>query len=280
MTDQLDGAILANSSGPAMSRRAVMSSLSAAALGLTASRLAAQTGREHAVVELRQYKIVRGARDRMIALFERELLEGQEALGMRLIGQFRDLDDPDRFTWIRAFRNMAARQAALDAFYSGPIWLAHRGEANPLLVDNDNVLLLRPAGAQSGFRPMPRPANGEGGAGLVVATIHYLWKDPAEGFSDFFDTRLRPALVQAGLSPLAAFVPEAEPNSFPRLPVRQGERVFVWFARASDQADYDRRRAMLHAAPGWPALAAMLHDFEEREAQVLRLAPTPRSRLR
>lgn len=96
------------------------------------------------VLELRQYKIVPGRRDEMIDVFERWFVESQEADGMRLYGQFRDRDDPDRFTWIRGFPDMSARRRSLNAFYSGPVWLAHRDEANPLLLDNDNVLLLKP----------------------------------------------------------------------------------------------------------------------------------------
>lgn len=269
----------ASASAWAMSRRAAVTFLAGGALGLSPSRLVAQSGEGHPVVELRQYKIVPGARDRMITLFEREFVESQEALGMRLIGQFRDLDDPDRFTWIRAFPSMAARAVALNAFYFGPVWQAHRSEANPLLADNDNVLLLQSA-AEAGFPPALRRAGGEAAAGMVVATIHYLWKGAGEGFAAFFRDRLTPALMQAGMPPLAAFVPEAAPNNFPRLPVRQGEKLFVWFTRGVDQADYDRRRSALLALAAWPDLAAELDDFEERSAQVLRLAPTPRSRLR
>ncbi len=61
-------------------------------------------------------------------------------------GQFADLDDPDRFVWIRGFDDMAAREKTLSEFYFGPVWQAHRDEANPMLVDNDNVLLMRNPG--------------------------------------------------------------------------------------------------------------------------------------
>jgi quinol monooxygenase YgiN len=114
----------------------------------------------HPVIELRQYKIVAGKRDALIDLFERHFVDSQEALGNRLVGQFRDLDDPNRFTWIRAFEDMDHRGKALTDFYFGPVWQAHRAEANPLLDDNDNVLLLRPAQAGSGFGP-PRGARAE-----------------------------------------------------------------------------------------------------------------------
>src|SRR3984893_15148237 len=127
-----------------------------------------------AVVELRQYTLHAGKRDVLIDLFDREFVESQEALGMKLIGQFRDVDDPDRFVWLRGFRDMATRAAGLKAFYGGPVWKGHREPANDTMLDSDNVWLLHPAQPGSGFsggvdaRP-PRGTNGDG-SGLVVAT--------------------------------------------------------------------------------------------------------------
>src|SRR5215510_9567490 len=82
------------------------------------------------VVELRQYTLRPGKRDTLIDLFERELVEAQEAVGMKIIGQFRDLDDPDRFVWLRGFPDMSTRGRALEAFYDGPVWARHRVAAN------------------------------------------------------------------------------------------------------------------------------------------------------
>ena len=72
------------------------------------------------VVELRQYTLRPGQRDVLIDLFDRELVESQEAAGMTIVGQFRDLDDPDRFVWIRGFPSMPSRARALCAFQTGP----------------------------------------------------------------------------------------------------------------------------------------------------------------
>ncbi|WP_343640113.1 NIPSNAP family protein [Roseateles sp.] len=93
---------------------------------------------DHPIYELRQYKIAKGQRERFMRLFDEAFVDSQEAVGMRLYGQFADLDDQDRFVWIRGFDDMASRQRALTEFYTGPVWQARRGEANPLLVDNDN----------------------------------------------------------------------------------------------------------------------------------------------
>ncbi|QNA82792.1 NIPSNAP family protein [Sphingomonas sp. So64.6b] len=248
---------------------------------LSSGAIAADAPTTQKVIELRQYKILKGRRDAMIALFEREFVESQEALGMRIIGQFRDLNDPDRFIWVREFESMAARATALNAFYFGPVWQAHRDAANALLDDNDNVLLLHPAAAGFGFGPLTRPVMAGGPAGLVIATIHYLWKDAGEGFGSFFQERMQPALTTAGLPVLSAYVPEREPNNFPRLPVRQSEKLFVWFTRVPDAAAYNEAMARLRANKLWHATTGpALDDFEERAAQILRLAPASRSTLR
>jgi hypothetical protein len=44
------------------------------------------------VVELRQYTLHPGRRGELVALFERELVETQEAAGIRVLGQFEDME--------------------------------------------------------------------------------------------------------------------------------------------------------------------------------------------
>ena len=106
------------------------------------------------VVELRQYTLRPGGRDVLVELFDREFVESQEALGMEIVGQFRDLDRPDRFVWLRGFPDMVRRRQALAAFYGGPVWQAHGPAANATMLDSDDVLLLRPA-TPVGFAPLP-----------------------------------------------------------------------------------------------------------------------------
>src|ERR1700749_3104330 len=134
------------------------------------------------VVELRQYTLRPGQRDVLIDLFDREFVESQEADGMAIVGQFRDLDDPDRFTWIRGFASMPARARALARFYGGPAWKAHSARANATMIDSDNVLLLRPATARSGFPPpvSARPPRRQAAAthapaapSRVLVTLYY-----------------------------------------------------------------------------------------------------------
>lgn len=237
-----------------------------------------------AVLELRQYTLKPGQRDVLIDLFEREFVESQEAVRITLVGQFRDLDEPDRFVWIRGFPDMASRADALQAFYGGPVWQAHRETANATMIDSDNVLLLRPTRAGGGFaRPtasrapigsMARPAS------RVLATIYSFAAAPGTDFSRFFDIEIAPTLAQAGAQPVARLETESAENTFPRLPVRTGEHVFVWLARFESAAALDAFDAHLAASPRWRALS---HELESRldappERRVLE--PTARSRLR
>ena len=92
---------------------------------------------------------------------------------------------------------------------------------------------------------------------------------------------MTPELIAAGLPVLGAYVAENAPNTFPRLPVRQHEKVFVWFTRAMSAADHAAAHRRLLARAAWRnRVAPALADYEERGAQVLRLAPTLRSALR
>ncbi|HXD78126.1 MAG TPA: hypothetical protein VN616_09990, partial [Puia sp.] len=96
------------------------------------------------LIELRDYLIKPGDRDRFIAYFEANFIGSQDVLGGSVLGQYRVKDHADNFCWVRGFRNMASRSAFLPGFYYGPFWKQHRNVANGMLVNNDNVYLLRP----------------------------------------------------------------------------------------------------------------------------------------
>ncbi|MEU0794930.1 NIPSNAP family protein [Amycolatopsis sp. NPDC005961] len=152
------------------------------------------------VLELRRYTLHPGRRDELIALFEREFVSPQEAVGAHLFGLFRTPSSPDEFVWLRGFSSLAARADALSAFYTGPVWRRFRDEANATMVDSDNVLLLRPV--RRGLTSPPP------GSGLYVS-------------------------FEASPSAFAVFETEPAPNNFPQLPVRTDGPFTVSFSRES-----------------------------------------------
>lgn len=240
---------------------------------------------EDAVIELRQYRMNPGRRDDLNELFEREFIESQEGVGMHVIGQFRDLDDADRYTWVRGFPNHALRTASLNAFYFGPTWKQHREAANATLLDNDDVLLLKPARPGSGFAPAARVREPVGSRAhseeVVIAGLCALNAPAEHGFTARFERELAPLLSEGGAQLLATYITDASPNGFPRLPVREGEHMLAWFVRYPDEASQREHSARLDADPRWRAALAdaMLGELKQAP-QRLRLSPTARSELR
>jgi len=236
------------------------------------------------IVELRQYTLHPGKRDFLIDLFDREFIESQEILGMYVIGQFRDLDNPNRFVWLRGFGNMSERAEGLTAFYNGPVWKANRDAANATMIDSDNVLLLRPARPTSGFslgNHRPPYGSNDVSEALVVATIYYLDGTAVDEFTDFFGRALKPVLMDTGASVLAYFVTESSANNFPALPVREGENVFVYLSGFGDEAAYEDHLAALLRSQHWRTeVSQELTRRLKKIPEVLRLTPTARSQLR
>lgn len=179
---------------------------------------------------------------------------------------------------------MSTRAQALNAFYGGPVWKAYREAANATMVDSDNVLLLRPARPASGFSlensDRPPPGANKVSKGLVVATIYYFDAPAGANFVDFFERALKPVLTDASASILAYFVTESSANTFPALPVREGEHVFVWFSRFRDQAAYEYYVAALAQSRCWlDEVSKKLARRLKGSPEVLKLSPTARSQL-
>ncbi|HEY4307490.1 MAG TPA: NIPSNAP family protein [Gemmatimonadaceae bacterium] len=237
------------------------------------------------IVELRQYTLHPHRRDDLIDMFDAHFVEPQEAAGMAIIGQFRNLDDPNKFVWLRGFPSMEVRARGLAEFYGGPEWKSRRNAANETIIDNDNVLLLRPVHPTSAFalndEPRAPTSARQPGHGIVVATIYHI--DPTDAkerdFIDFFEQTMTPLLVAAGAPVIATFVPERSANNFPGLPIREGEHVFVWFSRFPSAAAFEHFQHTLGDMPRWRDSVAVELSSKVREPQTLRLSPTARSRL-
>lgn len=232
-----------------------------------------------AVVDLRQYTLVPGRRDTLIDLFDSYFVDGQEAVGMQVIGQFRDLDDPDRFVWLRGFESMAVRGEALPAFYYGPVWRAHSEAANATMIDSDDALLLEPTYLGPGYPTFGARQEHRTADSQVGITVAYLAGPPTAADRALAEI-VTAELTGAGSELVAEFVTHAAENNFTALPLRE-ENVLVWVTRFADPEAATRHRARLDSSPRWnDALAQLAERGNGLPMQQLRLQPTPASRLR
>lgn len=237
------------------------------------------------ITELRRYRLYPEKREDLISLFDREFVETQEEVGMHVVGQFRDIDHPDAFVWLRAFANMEARAAALQAFYGGPVWSKHGAQANTAMRNSDNVLLLKPwaIGTALPTSKGRRPAPGDIAVpcSLFVCSICYLKPSGEEAFGDFFEQKVKPELLAAGAEIVGVMVSVHTPNTWPRLPVREGENVFIWLTRFSSIGDYSIYTGRLAQSGTWrDVIAPELDMLLWRPIEISRLSPTSRSGLR
>jgi len=101
---------------------------------------------ESPILEIRQYRVVPGARARFATFLRDRTLAEQLRLGMTIHGPFDDLDDDNILTWFRGFPGLVERDRRKAAFYQGEYWLNElQDEAFSMIEDYSNVMLVTPA---------------------------------------------------------------------------------------------------------------------------------------
>ncbi len=223
-------------------------------------------------VELRVYTTQPGKRDRFLEYFQEHYLESQEVFGMRIWGQFQDLETPTHFVWIRGYQTMESRKDGLMGFYMSPVWRETGDEVRAMLASAAlNVHFLEPVSATDGFDENLRrpalvsevPADHE--SGIIVAQIFDADTTPASEIA----TQLQDVVIRAfearGAVSLGLFQTSDEPNNVPQLPFIEDQQVVVWFASFESRQSFD------------DAIAAVQPPLEPKQTLILK--PGERSRL-
>jgi hypothetical protein len=84
-----------------------------------------KTGRGGSMlVEVRRYRLHPGRRDEFVDWFESTVVPEMERHGMRILGSFVDVEDPDVFVYLRGYRDDDERSRQIEAFYQSPRWLS------------------------------------------------------------------------------------------------------------------------------------------------------------
>ena len=180
------------------------------------------------VVELRNYLLKPGTRTRFTDYFEDHFIDSQASLGAYVLGHFRIDGENDKFFWIRGFEDMETRLRCLRAFYEeGEVWKEFGPGANDMLLDSDNVYLLRPL---SGSLSCDEFANLKG---IIVVEFYFANLNQLEQLTD---------LIQAECAALQSkptlLISEMTTNDFPRLPVIQDRNLLVSIGTYGDKSDY------------------------------------------
>ncbi|MBA3874538.1 MAG: NIPSNAP family protein, partial [Anaerolineae bacterium] len=188
------------------------------------------------VFEIRNYLLQPHMREHFIDYFEANFITTQTAVNMHVLGQFRLLGEPDHYVWIRGFTDMQSRSDGLQGFYEGPVWKKHRTTTNSMIIDSDNVHLLRPLDAnldltcgQSAKTVATALADSSISphTGLIAIDIYQATSGKRDALIDAFQTQITPIYQSEGVQLRGLFVAEMSENTYPRLPAFQNADEFV-----------------------------------------------------
>ena len=99
------------------------------------------------IVEMRTYKIKPGKRSEFLEVFRAKSIPAHEEIGMKILGPFLSLEDPDTFFFMRGFPSLASREPMKAKFYEGILWKRElEGILMPMLETYDVVLVEDPEG--------------------------------------------------------------------------------------------------------------------------------------
>jgi hypothetical protein len=74
------------------------------------------------IVEVRTYRTKPGSRDKFIRFFETRSVPALRSYGMKVVGPFVDLENPNKFVWLRCFPSLEDRDRMKNDFYESDLW--------------------------------------------------------------------------------------------------------------------------------------------------------------
>jgi hypothetical protein len=129
------------------------------------------------LVEIRRYTIVPGRREEFVTWFETEAARAMRAVGIRILGSFVSVDDPNVFVYLRGFADEEERDRLTRAFRDSDIWTGRlRKQAQELEMGYDvEVVRSTPASAvythsrSTSFTHSPSPRRAAMLHSIIVA---------------------------------------------------------------------------------------------------------------
>ncbi len=83
------------------------------------------------VIEMRTYKTKPGMRSRFLEVFHSKSIPAHREIGIKILGPFNSVEDPDTFFFMRGFPDLASRKPMKKKFYEGAVW---KGELESVLL--------------------------------------------------------------------------------------------------------------------------------------------------
>jgi NIPSNAP len=97
------------------------------------------------IIEMRTYRTKPGKRDDFLRIFCTKSVPAHVEIGMKILGPFLSVEDPDVFFFMRGFPDVASRDPMRAKFYEGELWKKElEAVLLPMLEKYDVVLVEDP----------------------------------------------------------------------------------------------------------------------------------------
>jgi hypothetical protein len=74
------------------------------------------------IIEMRTYKTKPGRRGEFLEIFKARSLPAHQRIGMKILGPYPSVEDPDALFFMRGFPDLASREPMKALFYEGELW--------------------------------------------------------------------------------------------------------------------------------------------------------------
>jgi hypothetical protein len=99
------------------------------------------------IIEMRTYKIKPGKRSEFLEIFRSKSIPAHADIGMKILGPFLSIEDPDTFFFMRGFPDLPSREPMKAKFYEGELWKRElEGILLPMIDKYEVVLVDDPDG--------------------------------------------------------------------------------------------------------------------------------------
>ena len=91
---------------------------------------------------MRTYRLKRGVRTAFLEIFRTRSMPAHREIGMKILGPWVSIEDPDVFFFMRAFPDLASREPMKARFYEGALWKQElEAQLLPMIEKYDVVLV-------------------------------------------------------------------------------------------------------------------------------------------
>jgi hypothetical protein len=98
------------------------------------------------IVEMRTYKLKPGRRAEFLEIFRGRSIPAHAEIGMKILGPFLSIEDPDTFFFMRGFPDLPSREPMKARFYEGELWKNELENLLMPMIEKYDVVLVEDAG--------------------------------------------------------------------------------------------------------------------------------------